>query len=163
MRAAANPPKSRLVAWLLCLIALAIGTQSVPVNNECQNAISLELDGMIVLGSTVNATFKTVSCAEGVARGKGTFYSIVGTGKRLRVSTCTDKTEFDAYPAVFYQPSGGPCGDSMVCPVPVEDDTPCEEAYGSMYAWDTVAGELYIIFLANSELEGRYGLYVGRV
>jgi len=77
------------------------------VNDRCENAIGpLETDGTSIQGSTINATLDNVGDCEVRNEGPGVWFTVVGTGKRLTVSTCGG-ADFDTRISVFQGQCGG--------------------------------------------------------
>ena len=78
-----------------------------PANDLCINAIPLAC-GQTLTGSNAGATDTddpTATCATAIRAG-GVFYSVVGTGDSMTLSTCTPTTDFDTELFVY----SGSCG-----------------------------------------------------
>ena len=79
--------------------------------NSCEDAVSLLSDGSVTTGSNENGSPTTFStCDSGDVSGRSSWYSFVGTGRRMVVSTCTEDTTLDTNLAL-YSSSGGQCND----------------------------------------------------
>ncbi len=82
-----------------------------PANDLCATATPLAC-GQTLTGSNLGATATgdpTVTCTTAIRNG-GVFYSVIGTGGSMTVTTCTTATDFDTQLFVF----SGACG-TYVC------------------------------------------------
>jgi hypothetical protein len=74
-------------------------------------SLSLTADGSVTTGTNENGSRTSFgSCDGGDVSGRSSWYSFVGTGQRMVVSTCTEDTNFDTHLAV-YSSSGDQCND----------------------------------------------------
>jgi hypothetical protein len=126
-----------------------------PANDLCANAIPLTCGGR-VQGSTEGSTATgdpTASCGTSVDQG-GVFYSLLGTGGRITLSTCDVATNFDTKLHVF----SGSCG-SFAC-VGGNDDASCASSgTSSSVSFNSVAGTTYYVFVSGwDEENGTFGL-----
>ncbi|GJM31504.1 MAG: hypothetical protein DHS20C18_05050 [Saprospiraceae bacterium] len=97
---------------------LSVTCASAVTNDACADAIAVNC-GDLVSGSTTGATSDAVgTCTTDLSAGPGVWYSVVGTGADITVSTCNAGTDFDTKMGVF----SGSCG-SLVC-VGGNDDSP---------------------------------------
>jgi hypothetical protein len=91
-----------------------------PENNFCGESILIQPtqdESVLVVGSTVNATYKATPCE--MEEKAAVYYNFVGTGSRFRISTCTNETNFDSALALF---------DSTHCETcPHDFDFECDE------------------------------------
>ena len=84
-----------------------------PPNDYCTHAVSLEVGGSPLVGSTVNATAET--------RADDVIHSVVGNGRRLRISTCFQETTT----AHNFLIRNGGCSSSGVSGSEVSTDASC--------------------------------------
>jgi hypothetical protein len=116
----------------------------VPVNNLCTGALALTLDEAQLAGDTRSAQpVKLDSCQSSVILGGlGLWYSVVGTGNPMRVSTCdSNATEsYDTQISLFQ----GSC-ESRTC-LGANDNGPDDQACGvsASLTWPSVLGETYV-------------------
>jgi len=132
-----------------------------PPNDACANAQAITC-GQTVSGSTVGATVDAVgTCGTTLNTAGGVWYSIVGNGADITVSTCNPGTNYDTKMGVF----SGSCG-AFVC-VGGNDDTTAPEcvlpATGfnrkSRVTFNSVAGTTYYILVTGfSTLTGSFEL-----
>ena len=85
-------------------------TPAQPPNDICENAVFITpvLDESVVAsGTTMNATITSFPCTQGglYSNNPSVFYSFRGTGGRVRLSTCSAETNFDAIILVDDNPS----------------------------------------------------------
>jgi hypothetical protein len=107
-------------------------------NDLCTNAIALTC-GESVNGNTADATVDGVATCGGVSNtAPGLWYSVVGNGGLMSVSTCTPAASFDTRISVF----SGSCG-SLDC-VGANDDF-CST--GSQVTWSSASGTDYYILV----------------
>ena len=132
-------------------------------SNSCDNATGpLPVDGSITNGSNVNARMTGPLCETNYV-GPGVWYTFVGTGRRVMLSTCTDRTDFDTVLAV-YSTSDGTCG-SLKC-IDVYDEGYYENSWcpakgrADAITVDTVANELYYVAVIGDGFgtTGNFGL-----
>jgi hypothetical protein len=111
---------------------------------------------MLVMGSTVNATYKVTPCE--TDEKAVVYYKFVGTGARFRISTCTDATNFDSALALF---DNAAC---ETCPHLTNDyDLECdEEGMASTIELLSEPDVVYTIAVrgVNKEDMGEFGLIV---
>lgn len=109
-------------------------------HNDCSDTIPLRLDNPSVEYSTINASIHDVgacgTATAGTSKG-GIWFSIFGTGNRLRVDTCKFPV-YDTQISVF----AGNC-DDLYC-IDGNDDS-CGSQ--SMIAWDSRTGVEYFVFV----------------
>ena len=125
-----------------------------PANDLCANAIRLNC-GQTLTGSNLGATATgdpTATCTTAIRVG-GVFYSVVGTGGSMTVSTCTATTTFDTELFVYT----GSCG-AYTCVGgndDVDNTTTC-----SAVTFNSRFGVTYLVFLNgydNTEI-GDFGV-----
>ncbi|MBD2770197.1 IPT/TIG domain-containing protein [Hymenobacter sp. BT664] len=127
-----------------------------PVNDLCANALPL-LCGQTVTGSTEDVTATgdpTETCDEVVDAG-GMFYTIMGNGQRITVSTCSPATDFDTKLFVF----SGTCG-SYTCVGGNDDAASCSaNSVASNVTFTSVPGTAYKVFVTGWEVsKGAFSL-----
>jgi hypothetical protein len=116
-----------------------------PVNDQCSAALPLAC-GVRVIGTTEGVTTigdPTGNCTTSVDGG-GSFYTLVGTGGRITVSTCDALTDYDSKLFVY----SGTCG-AYVCVAGNDDGAGCGIA--SSVAFNSVAGTSYLVFVSGWE------------
>lgn len=133
-----------------------------PENDICENPPVLQPradNATVVTGNLANATvFSSGRFASCSVNGRfSAFYRVVGTGGRLRLSTCTPETDFDS--ALWV--SNENC--DILCRAIVENDNDFQcgaEGLGATVEWDSVEGQVYIVAVrgALSESMGVFGL-----
>ena len=126
-----------------------------PPNDLCINAIALTC-GQPVTGSTLYSSATddpTGTCTETIDGG-GVFYSIVGTGYSITLSTCSSATNFDTELFLFT----GTCGN-YTC-VRGNDDATCSAHAGSSaITFPSTAGVRYLVFVSGfGNDQGRFVL-----
>ncbi|GAB2702909.1 hypothetical protein GCM10011495_00090 [Hymenobacter frigidus] len=117
-----------------------------PANDFCANAIALAC-GQTVSGTTVGATTTgdpTGSCGTSVDGG-GVFYTLIGTGGSISVTTCNAGPGFDTKLFVF----SGSCG-AYVCVGGNDDDPACTTGpFRSRVTFSSVAGTTYYLLVGG--------------
>jgi hypothetical protein len=134
-----------------------------PRNDECRNAIGLEL-GTLTIGSTLNATTDDDACNSGDSTTRGVWYSVAGTGGRILASTCSNSTDFDAQISVVEgedDSEDDDCSEGFVCKSRSVPDSSCE--FGAQVAsWISDVNRTYYLLLHSESLSvtGTFGLTV---
>ena len=125
-----------------------------PANDQCASAVLIAC-GQLLSGTTIGADAvgdPTGSCTESVDGG-GVFYSLLGTGETIVVSTCNPGTNYDSKLFVYT----GTCG-SYTC-VGGNDDGPTCATTASEVTFASVAGTRYLIFVSGyAGSTGPFGL-----
>jgi hypothetical protein len=122
-------------------------------NDLCSNAIGLLLvDNSLTFGSTRSATIEEagISDMDTSPRGRGTWYTVVGLGRELTATTCSEFTSFETSLSVFR----GSC-DSLVRVETVSSEDDCEY-FGSIVHWSSDEDELYYLLVSGSDIS-EYG------
>ena len=114
-----------------------------PDNDLCTNSISLDVNGPMVHGSTVNST-KDASCRSGSPNERGVWYSLQGNGNVMAVSTCHEETNFNSEVRVM-QTCGGSCYSDSYPSVELE---PCHNMNGSRKVFDSKPDVEYKILVS---------------
>jgi hypothetical protein len=127
-----------------------------PINDLCANAIAISC-GQTVTGTTVGATATgdpTATCTTTITTG-GVFYSIVGTGGNITVSTCSPVSTFDTKLYVFT----GSCG-AYTCVAGNDDNNACTgNTLTSQVTFPSVLGTTYLVFVSGFQTaSGPFGL-----
>ena len=131
----------------------------LPPNDRCSEATSLEAgsdgESVFVLGSTANATLETLECSY-LGEVPMLWYSIVGTGSRMRASTCSMDT-LGPNTIVVSERECDTVGISCVSTTDVD----CSGSnVGSAVEWDSTEGSTYKIAVATSD-DPAFSLQVG--
>jgi hypothetical protein len=121
---------------------------TVPVlaNDLCTDAIALTC-GQTVNGTIVGATTAgdpTGSCGGETIDGGGVFYSIVGTGRAITVSTCATATRFDTKLFVYR----GTC-NAFICVGSNDDATCAANQAASAVTFNSTLGTTYYIMVGG--------------
>jgi hypothetical protein len=91
-------------------------------------------------------------------RGASVWYRLQGTGKRIRVTTCSINTYFDSVLAVY---KDGAC-DKYTCFVSNDNDSTCNVTGigASTVSFDSVSGQIYKLYVSSKSRisEGQFGL-----
>jgi hypothetical protein len=121
-----------------------------PTNNDVRDAVPLSVNGAEILGTTVNAT-KSSYCS---SVNRGVFYSVLGTGTNLSVSTCSSVTNFRVSLAI----QDGACNSACIAAT----TTLCQaNSFGTTLTWSSVANRVYPIAVAAvSSTVGDYSIRV---
>jgi len=149
--------------------AFPIAVNPTPENDMCEAAIMLNLNETVV-GTTLGARLgpeQTVCAADvspvspAIPRDDlpGAWYSVVGTGDTLTLSTCTgnstlDENGYDSQIVVF----SGDCS-SLTC-IAGNDDDVRDECFGlnAGVSWASNAGEVYYARVYGYSTVGSFGL-----
>ncbi|CAB9506305.1 CHU large protein [Seminavis robusta] len=110
-----------------------------PDNDECEDAVSLEIGGPAVAGDTSSSNSEAdtglEACGDGPGLGSGgTWYTFTGNGLRLLLGVVAS---FDSQLALY---SGSSC-NQLEC-IDNNDDTP-DPTYQSALFFDSIEGETY--------------------
>jgi hypothetical protein len=132
------------------------------LNDQCAFASPLGV-GQDAVGSTQNAAEPVLGPTSGFCRGRdvvgmkgGLWYSVIGTGERLELSTCHVETEINAQIYIFESS----CGASLGM---------CTESHRSLAScssiqWDTKLHMEYLVLVQGYVPEqGTFGLSLRRV
>lgn len=122
-----------------------------PANDACTGAVAVAC-GSSTTGSTAGATIDAVgTCTTTLNTAGGVWYSVVGNGASITVSTCNPGTDYDTKLGVF----SGTCG-ALVC-VGGNDDTTAPECVlpsngfnrRSRVTFNSVSGTTYYILVTG--------------
>lgn len=139
---------------------LTVTTETPPeplANDNCEDAIALEIPS-ITQGSSIGATADDVEqCGGYLTDMLGVWFTIIGTGHELTLSTCDEITNYDTQLQVYT----GDCGD-LVCVGGADDDDDCL-IYNLMTTLTFCSdyGVVYHVFLNGYDGEtGNYVLHI---
>ena len=110
-----------------------------PPNDNCEDAETVTTFGLPISGSTVDATKSGLSCNGTSVSAPGVWYTVVGTGERLRATTSSSNTNFDTKLSVY----SGTCG-SLIC---VDGDDDSGTGFQSLVDWNSTSGVQYFILV----------------
>jgi hypothetical protein len=124
-----------------------------PMNDYCEQAISLPINGSPVRGSTVHATKQTLV--------NDVSYVFVGNGRRVRVSTCFP----DTTTAHNFVIRNGGCSSSYVSGSTTSSAPECTgnaNAYAATFEFESVNGRSYpiLVYPRSPGVQGRFAIRV---
>lgn len=130
------------------------------LNDSCINAIAVTCTTGTVSGSNVIATGNgdpTTSCGSVTPGAYGVWYSFVGTGDGITLSTCAAGTSFDTKLNVY----SGTCA-SPVCVTGNDNNAACSaNANSSALSFNSVAAtQYYVLVSGNSGANGNFDLSI---
>ena len=117
-----------------------------PENDVCERASPLEASGSSLIGSTLYATFDDQPPCGPQLVAPGVWYRIEGFEGGIKLSTCSDITDYETELYV-YSSSDGSCGN-LTCVVSGYENTECApNPYSSAVAWvaETSALTYYVL------------------
>lgn len=133
----------RHYAAMILPLFTTVAVVAQPPNDACTAAIPLTC-GQTVSGTTTNATLDVTATACGTAvTAAGVWYSIVGTGDAITLSTCLDfgyDTKINVYRGTCAEP---------ICVTGNDDGGTCEE--GSTASFPSEVGTTYRILVQGFE------------
>jgi hypothetical protein len=139
-------------------VAATIGFRTVappPVNDLCANALPLSC-AVSVRGSTESVTDAgdpSTYCSTSVDGG-GVFYTIMGTGSPITISTCGSVTNYDTKLFVYQ----GSCGGPYTCVAGNDDDPSCSNLESTV-SFNSSTGVPYLVFVTGfSDSTGNFEL-----
>ena len=118
---------------------LSVSCELTSNNDECAGATPIEC-GETLAGSTTDATFDDVGICGTSNTAPGVWYSIVGNGGLITLSTC-NQAAYDTKISIF---TGG-CG-SLVC-LGGNDDGPGCAGFTSEFQFGSTLGETYLVLI----------------
>lgn len=148
-------PETELTEWAPdALVIPTLQPEPVPHNDLCTNAQNLPLttrgvDGrpeLVLPGSTVGATKQDLEPCNRLRSPTSplVWYTVVGTGNELTVTTCFPETELDTQVSVY----SGSCDEGLVCLAQNDDaiNPKCEEnSLASRVSFPSEHGVTYYI------------------
>ena len=111
------------------------------INDHCENPIPLEC-GDVVFGTTTDANPDNPPCRGISGTGGGVWYSFVGTGEEVTVSTCLPGTNYDTYLSVY----SANCSEPL-CTASNDDSTDCADSGKSEVSFFAATGGFYRILV----------------
>ncbi len=141
-----GPAKWCLTSMIMLLFSVAAFAQ--PANDDCAGAIAVDC-GDVISSTTIGSTGDMVPSCGLFPSTTGVWYSIVGTGADITVSTCSSNTGFDTQLGVF----SGSCG-SLSCVASNNNDFGCENNRLSTVTFPSAAGVTYYI-LVNGTIDSQ--------
>jgi hypothetical protein len=114
-----------------------------PENDLCSTAIAVTC-GSTITGTTAGASAQEVPSCNLVFPGQGVWYSLVGNGGTITLSTCSSNTNFDTQIGVF----SGSC-TSLSCVAGNNNDTGCANSRQSTVSFPSTAGTTYYIYVTG--------------
>jgi hypothetical protein len=138
-------------------------------SNGCNSAQNILVDGTVTVGSNENGTSVGGICdredyTPEDYHGLGVWYSFTGTGRRVKISTCTNETDagFDTYIAVYSSTDATSCdaSDWNCISENGSDASQCStKPKSSTLLLDSIAGQKYdIVVIGNNNAIGTFGL-----
>ncbi len=133
---------------------------NVAANDSCINALAITCATGTVAGSNIAATGSgdpTASCGSVTPGAYGVWYSFVGTGDGVTLSTCAAGTNFDTKLNVY----SGTCG-SLVCVTGNDNNALCTtNTSSSSLSFSSVAATTYYVLVSgNSGANGNFDLSI---
>jgi subtilisin-like proprotein convertase family protein len=133
---------------------------SQATNDSCINALAITCATGTVSGSNVVATGNgdpTASCGSVTPGAYGVWYSFVGTGDGITLSTCAAGTNFDTKLNVY----SGTCA-SLVCVTGNDNNATCStNANSSALSFNSTLGtQYYVLVSGNSAANGNFDLSI---
>ncbi|MCF8459530.1 MAG: PKD domain-containing protein [Flavobacteriales bacterium] len=128
------------------LLELTSSACTPPSNDLCANAEVIEC-GDVVSGNTALAAAESGlgTCGTSLTTAPGVWYTYVGTGEDVTVSTCSANTTFDTKLGVF----SGDC-NALACVGGNDDDSGCTSSgTRSTYSFYGQAGVAYYIYVTG--------------
>jgi hypothetical protein len=150
--------------------SFVLRVEGTPINDLCGNAIGpLLADGSTKFASTRSATSdaETLLCIEETQLGRGVWFTVIGDGRLLIVSTCSEQTIFETQVTVF---QGDSSCDNLECVEEYdyvrefgESDELLSCGRESIIRFPTRAGREYYILVSGDGFEefGNFGLTIG--
>ena len=141
--------------------------QEIPLNDQCQNATGpLTIDGEMISSSTIGGTtvprFIEIKQCQGQTfdvNTPGVWFEVIGTGVKLRASTCAEETNFENRVTVY---GGADCDDSSCIDTGTTPQPGCPYSNSSYTEWYSVPGKRYFVFVHDRDQDssGNFGLTI---
>jgi len=147
----------------------------IPPNHNCKTPRSLGLPSSSitpVLGSTVNATdnidLSKYKCTnERDVHAQVIWYNITGNGSKLKVSTCSNRTDFHAQLFLLEGYYCLPFDDSFVrrrsCQTGTRDESCQTGKLSSSIEWISHDGITYLLAVGGNSIMGNFELHLSEV
>jgi len=132
-----------------------------PQNDLCENATQIQLESDAMVGATVNATLgtkETITCGSGNIS-PTVFYQFLGTGAQVRLSTCSNVTNFNTNIVVDVESKT--CGGYQpFCRAPsATPDTACgstkQPGQAVFVDIETELNQIYLVAVQSRDLDGK--------
>ena len=142
--------------------------QVQPENDSCENAIDVtNLFGDLISSSTMlgdsgnNFSINLIRCGGQTfnANSHGVWFELMGTGARLRASTCSEETNFTNRITIF---EGDVC-DQRSCLYSGKDEDPnCSYTNSSFIEWESISKTIYYVLVHDRNVgeSGTFGLRI---
>lgn len=119
----------------------------IPINDTCDNAITIAC-GQSIVDSTIYASVvdNPGFCATNLASAPGMWYTFIGDGSQVNITTCSPITNYDTKLGLFE----GPCS-ALVCLDGNDDDFTCVNGglQSSINNFITTNGTEYLIYVSG--------------
>ena len=140
---------------------LGIHTFNPPDNDDCEAAVGLIVDGPSVIGTLFDSTAPVDDYDYSCGHGEGVWYSFIGTGDIVSVSSCSDVY---SHSISIYK---GEC-NSLKCFAPPRFSIPkgCSSNGGSSAPVQTIKGVVYHVYVRSftgTLIEGSFTLSIKTV
>ena len=133
-------------------LAPTLAPTGIPSNDDCEAAIGPLSLGSILRGSTLTAATDDTPQCDGTMNhsSAGVWYTVVGTGETIKVSTCTgyDAVDFKFDSQISVYRNG--C-TALECVTGNDDDTADECGLASSAVWDSTPNELYHVLVHGTD------------
>lgn len=124
-----------------------------PENDVCASAALIPIDSS-TSGSTANATRGAFSCGTG-NESPAVFYQFLGIGGPVRLSTCSNVTNFNT--EILVEGGGATCGGNpFYCSTPTGTlDSECDPTGQAVFIEiETVVNQVYLVAVQSRDTEG---------
>jgi hypothetical protein len=146
--------------------SFVLKVEGTPINDLCDNAIGpLLADGSTKFASTRSATMGPGQfCSKETQLGRGVWFTVIGDGRLLTASTCSEFTRFETQITVFQGDTS--CND-LECVEEFDYVREFDELLNcgreSIIRFSTVAGLQYYILVSGDGFDelGNFGLTIG--
>jgi hypothetical protein len=152
------------VLWC-CMKNIICRAQDPPINDQCETAIPLTIDGEEVLSSTIGGTMSNtidiIRCGGDQLFDIGTpgvWFQVTGNDSILRASTCSEETDFQNRITIF---TGEDCNSRNCLNTGRETTETCPYTNASHVEWVTKLDRVYYLLVHDVlEFSGHFGLTV---
>ncbi|MFN0060106.1 MAG: hypothetical protein ACKVX7_16735 [Planctomycetota bacterium] len=146
--------RKSIATGFVLLATATLAMAQVPVNDDCANRIALTCGSLVSGDTTLANPDPAPTCGTSDGSGGAVWYSFIGTGEEIILTTCHPGSNFDTKLRVYT----GTCG-SLVC-VTGNDDATCSfSGLRSRVTWISQLGVEYLILMHGfSSAEGLFEL-----
>ena len=138
--------------------ALTVEEIVPPDNDLCEDAIDIVVTGgSLLVGSTLDTTAEDNACASDNSTTRGVWYTILGNGRVISASTCSNITNYDTLLDVF---GGDSCSDDLECVARGTQDMECDYGGAQVVSWMSSPEETYYLFVHGKGITGTFSLTV---